>query len=224
LAGGARMKSFLIGASVLTALVAGPSPMANASTIVYSNLGPGGTFNPSSGLSVSDSFGFVFSEATEFFPSGDYLLESISVALRSGLSEFDAISVSLVQGNDPLTGTLLESFALNDVTTSPQLYTLSSVVHPQLLGGQQYWLMISPADTTAESTSITWLENVIFAGEPTVSTLTYLNGVLINSHFYQPAFEVKGVDTAIPEPTTIVLLGSGIAAFAARRYRWRRPE
>lgn len=220
------MTRLVVGAAVVAALSVALTTTAHAGPIVYSNLGPGGTFNPSSGLAVSDLFGNVFSEATEFFPSADYVLESISVALRSGLNEFDLITLSLIQGSDPLTGTVVESFALDDVTTTPQLYTLSSITRPQLVSGQQYWLMLAPANTNAESTAATWLENVIFAGEFTggLSTLTYVNGSLVNSHFFQPAFEVRGEPAVVPEPTTMMLVGSGIAALLTRRCRRRRAD
>jgi hypothetical protein len=192
---------------------------AHADSIIYSNLGSGGTvYNETIGYSVS---AFVTS-AMAFTPSANYDLAQIDLALGNSEGTNSAIVTILTDSSDA-PGTVLDTWNLTGLpafsTTSTILQTLTpgSSTTPSaviaLNSGVQYWIeaVASPLDTLDgwnwNSTGATGPKWQMVSG-----TITATNG----------AFDVLGnsVTVTTPEPSTWLLLGIGLLvllALAARR-------
>ncbi len=135
---------------LLTQAITGVPLVEAAPLIVYSNYGPGNTFDTSWGWGIlgSATTSGYRAQAQRFTPSITANLSTIELSIfrsqGSGLS-----NVSLVQdaGGFP-TGSLLESFSAVAAsgTSSPRL--LNSAAHPLLQAGITYWLRLEPYDTT----------------------------------------------------------------------------
>jgi hypothetical protein len=197
---------------------------AIASEIIYSTLGPGQSYSQESGWPVG-TLPFPFDEtqkmeaAVSFTPSQSYTFESIDVAaLLDSFSASNQFSVSLARDSGSnLPGAILEAFSFTGLADVPAVYSSSSVLHPQLTAGERYWLVMSSDELL--NIYLTWLDTDTFLdGE-----IAYKNGLYTDwayGYGSTPAFEVRGTTAeAVPEPTSMLLMGLGLVVLAGVRGR-----
>ncbi len=175
--------------------------------VIFSNLGPGGTYNNIAGVWVIGNVpGGVSTMGPAFSVSGTYELSSIDLALlydsnAGGVNGLVTLSLYTDAGGTP--GTALESWILSSVPDygSPNgtLVTLSS--GSLVLSNATYWLIGSASFGVWDF----WMVNL----DGTDGSV-YRNGAVYNA--MMPAFQVNG--TPIPEPSALILLAGGMAALA----------
>jgi len=180
-----------------------------ANTLVYSNFGPGMDYNMN-GFWLLTGPDFVGDKhAQSFTPVSTVLFENAVLPLSVTLGTHQlSIFLETDDGGEP--GSILEQI---DVTpgANPSLLTANSVLHPTLVAGQQYWLVIAPlmADTHAQ-----WYVNSIgdnsgYKYGDKLSSVIWYDG-------FDPtrsAFEINGTST--PEPAAFSLAGLALLGLSA---------
>ena len=193
---------------------------ALASAIVFSNFGPGQSYDAglSWSLEASGAPGFEtdLDVAMGFVAGANYTLDSIALAAGFDDGRPNELDVSLRAESGGLPGAVLESWTFTTLgpegSANPPLTALS-VLHPALQAGTEYWLV---ADLPEPSTEIAgWNTNSIGDLGP-VSFNTDLAGWEPAATLTRGAFEIDGTPT-VPEPMSLVLVGSGLVAVVRRR-------
>ncbi len=215
-----RSGSFqLVCGMALTSLLA--AAPAAADSIVFSNLGPGGTYDPRVAYNVSGPASQA-EEATaigqSFVPMADFSFDAVDIALN-WLLDTNAGTVSLTSDASGQPGAILESFAFTDrphaSNSNTDLATGISTLHPLLHAGTPYWIVAS-----AEGDAyMVWAIN---------NTGQFGTAFQINGGAWTPrpelasaAFRVRGsaVENVVPEPGSFVLLVTGVAIACRRKRR-----
>jgi hypothetical protein len=181
---------------------------------LYSNLGAGDSY--SSGGWTTTSSGS-FSDGTVFTAAGTGALATVFVPIAdaNGSLAFDLYADA---AGHP--GTLLEHWSSVTVPTSfvgIPLLSLASVVQPVLSSGSIYWFVATSAATL---TGLTWDQSQLSTGGIWVGSGTSLTQILAT--FPAPAIKLV---SAVPEPTTWVLLAAPLAAMLwFRRQSHAKPN
>jgi hypothetical protein len=183
---------------------------------IYSNFGPGFSYFDGNGVIVSNG-SIDYSVAEEFSPTADYDLSTIEfVASTKTPDPANTVSVSIYADNGGVpAATALETITLTgqlaafDGTLSPVL-TATSLAHPELIAGSQYWLVMDgPAAEylvwdNNSTLGVGYLETNGSAGQWVLPNPfeSETNGV----------FEVDGTldSPTAPEPRTWMLLAGGL--------------
>jgi hypothetical protein len=182
------------------------TPLAHGD-IVYSNLGPGGTYNQSNTYwyhGILDG-GWTPDQVTvQFIPLFTAQLTQIEIPLLSNGTNPDYTIISLDVDNNGVPGTNLENWLVSDFplygTTDNELQTLIATSNITLTAGTDYWII---ASAEADYTYAAWNQNV--PGE-----------------YSMPAYEVDGTPpSATPEPMTVLLTLPGLFAICSLRRRCR---
>jgi hypothetical protein len=164
--------------------------------------------------------------AAPFIPVGsNYSLDQIDLPLAL-VDGMNSVTVNLMTDSSGVPGTAIESWIFNDLGPFPNSrppLSVSSVLHPVLDTGTEYWLV---ALATDPSTVAVWNLNSI--GNDTTLAFSYdggANWITTVSPAAVPAFDVLGTSTAIPEPSprSMFLVGLGLAGLACtlRKERMR---
>jgi len=186
----------------ITVLLIGSIMCLAAPITIVSDLGAGNTFQVGTGNSWANGDGSNSANAVSFtLPGGqNYLLSQILVA-DNWFAGTGSLVVGLYSGSNPNSAALLESFTIPTSAATQfasTLFTLTSVLHPLLLGGNSYLIEENiPACGTASTCSNTWgwqwnnqSQNGYYAD--------FAGGTWITETAVTPAFAVSG--TAVPEP------------------------
>jgi hypothetical protein len=193
--------SFLL----LGILAAGAPSPAYAATI-YSTFGPGDSYETTAGWTIGGGGQEI---AASFSPGFDATLDSIRLAqfFVFGTNDF-TVYLAADGGGEP--GTAIESF-FGVPFTEGGILTLPSALNPFLNAGSTYWLVVTAPDLLASWGA--WNYN-----DQGLSGFSYRAGGdwTASTVGETPAFEVNGT-AAVPEPATLLLLGTGLGAVAARR-------
>jgi hypothetical protein len=197
---------------------------ARADTVIFSNFGPGMSFNPNSGLVVSgsgDSSPQVVAQG--FTSTGNFNFSSAQLAFRRSTGS-GPIQILLETDAGGMPGTIIESLNLN-MAASPfaSVVTVNSMLQPLLQSGVNYWLVAyAPADTFAAwcdsvgdvSTADNFAINHI--PSPTGPWISDLPG------YIRSAFQINGEVASTPEPSALLLFGTSLTAAAAALRKRRR--
>jgi hypothetical protein len=189
---------------------------ATANTI-YSTFGPGDTYGDvvwPVGDYVAGS-NYNLSIVTPFTPTEEGYVESLEIAAsyRYGTNN---LTIDLTTDNAGLpSSTILDSFSFLDIDPRPGgIYSQASLLKPLLFSTDQYWLVA----TVELGSLIGWYLNDI--GATGVDAYELVTGTWVGTtEDTAPAFRLNG--TPVPEPSTFLLLGGGLAglAFVVRRKR-----
>jgi hypothetical protein len=179
--------------------------------IIYSNLGPGNTFNVNE--TYNTNFDFM---ATTFSSSGGGTLENI---LTPVFSVNSPVTFGLYTNSGGQPGTLLESWNATVPGSPAQFVTLTSQLNPSLSAQTQYWFVISLSQ--AQKEELDWYQNNqgvdggIFLG----NQLTGLDGFVPGS----PAPAIQLV--SVPEPASGILLGTSLLLLGLfRKIKSKEPD
>jgi hypothetical protein len=201
-----RFAPFLIAGLLVTG--------ARADTI-YSNIDPGDSFGPGVAIGVVPFVGVFNYAGVGFTPGQNYDLESLelAVSLTSGPNLLDVYVMSSEGG---LPDQVLESYTLGDALTTDRatgLVTIDSITHPELLAGQEYWIVAAGGSTTYAS----WQQNVHGIEGPNVSGTSLTTLVRDADSNVIEALDVNG--TAVPEPRYGILMAGAVVLGLAYRNR-----
>ncbi len=138
--------------------------------------------------------------AAPFTVAQSALLTSIDLPLVSinGASDVD---VAILADDSGVPGASLESFSLV-LGQAGGVSTLTSATHPLLTAGNQYWLSVGPAATSA---SVGW--NFANGLSSTVAERP-INGQWLTRTYFPGAFSVSGEPA--PEPFSLLLIACGL--------------
>jgi hypothetical protein len=202
-------------AAVLALATAGA---AQADQIIFSNFGPGMTFDTATGIIISGSNvlgGHVVAQA--FTPSADFTFSNAQLAMAI-LSGPNVLQVVLMTSSGGFPGTVLETITLtNAVAPFPPagIVLANSTLHSTLNSGTQYWLVAFAPDA---NTSMSWMQSLSdFSSLYRGNSFHSLTGPWPEVGLRGFALQLEGAP--IPEPATLLLLGPALAVMALRGQR-----
>lgn len=192
-------------------------PTLASADVVFSDLGPGNTYNCCLGWTVVPGT----ADAMGFTPSADYNFTQIDLGIGV-IPGFDSgIFIYLRNDSGGLPGnTILDSWALGPLpafgTTDNALVTLDANAPLQLLAGQTYWISVQAA---VPSANVGWNWNS--TGLTGLAAQTDGNGNFqLRDGTPRGAFDVLG--TTVPESSAGWLMAAGLIGLAIHALRRRR--
>lgn len=197
---------------------------AASAGIVFSNFGPGLTYDTSTGNVVGDGFdGNYYSEGESFTPGANALFGSLSIALSEVYpgSQGVPMTISLAADNGNAPGVVLESWStapgsLGLLGNYNAPLVLNSSLNLMLLAGTEYWVTASLAGPGAGD-AVAWNWNS--TGDANAQAINDGSGWYSPSGLTPGAFQIDSVESTVPEPPTLALIGLAIAGLAIRSRR-----
>jgi hypothetical protein len=222
-----RSTKILLNLPVCAALLLAPS-LVHADTL-FTNFGAGNSYNTALGNPVGnglDGSGFNYAEGATFVSSKTATLSSLMIALSCAVCPAGgSLTVKLTNNSGQQPGSVLESFSVLGSTLGPlgvdnAPLTLTSLLHPTLTLGTEYWVTVSGPGTSA----VTW--NFNSTGDASAEAISLDGGAswFSPSGLTPGAYAVIGTAavSAVPEPGSIWLLTTAILGLGIIQFRRTR--
>ncbi len=182
---------------------------------IYTTFGPSQSYNHSNGQVIgTDAPGFINQEVgAQFVPGADYTLNAIDFA-ATYVSGLEGVTLEIAANAAGVPGAAIESFPFVISSTSATIYTATSVLHPLLIAGTTYWVVLAADDPAG--TDILWNDSTTTEG---FSSQSEPGPWLPQSELFAPAFDVLATAVPVPEPATFSLLLAPLLLWV-----WRRSQ
>lgn len=176
-------------------------------TVVYSNFGPGMTFNASAWWAVFNGPGVLAQAMSQqFTPAASYALHDVQIAARWN-SGSDSLWLYLQEDAAGFPGPVLESIPLGRIGATPSVVTGRSRIGPVLRAGVPYWLSVFPGAVAGNSG---WMVNSIGDASSTSIRIATGTSVAPSGPWFplipvmRSAFQVTGTPPAFKrKPVTL---------------------
>jgi hypothetical protein len=193
--------------------------------VIFSNFGPGYSYNVSSGNVVGDGFdGSIYSEGDSFAPIQNAVFGSLRIALSEVFpgSQGTSLTISLTADSGNTPGAVLESWllapgSLGLLGNNNAPVVLNSSLNLTLLAGTEYWIT---ASLGGMGNSVAWNWNS--TGDMNAHAINDGSGWFSPSGMTPGAFEVDSA-ASVPEPSTLALFGLAFAGIARSRRKSSAP-
>lgn len=193
---------------------------ARADAVVFSNFGPGMTFNQTQGFAIAGALVDPVIPAQAFTPLETFTFSSAQLAMTlvGGPNHFQVL---LMTSSGGLPGNIIETITVIDaVPLSPSgIVVANSALHPVLTSGTQYWLVVFAPEPT---TFGIWNFSLNDFSTPQARGFTSPTGPWVVNNVTRSVFQING--EPIPEPSTMLLLGTGLAALGTAVRKRRQNE
>ena len=193
-------------------LMAAALPVVAGASVIFTNFGPSFAYDVTQGNPVGNDFaGDIAAQGDTFISTVNATLSSIEVALSCVVScpAAESFVVALRSDSSDSPGAVIESFSFVGTTLgglgSPNAPIMAtSVLHPMLTSGTQYWVTVSASSNFA----IAWNDNN--TGDPSDQAVSSDGGAtwFSPSGMTPSAYEIDGTITGVPEPASQILFGS----------------
>jgi len=212
-----RHSARAIATAILAATFTCSAQSVNADpVVVFSTFGPGGSFDEFSGFFVDGSDSF---QAVHFVSAASGLLDRVVAPIEGVSNVQQSVRFDIYSGSAVAPQTLLESWIVPN-PPGITIVALESLRRPAVTGGSDYWLRFSEPER-ADSFSSFWLLNDQRIYGAHLFRTEFGSGFEPMTTI--PAFSVSVLnDTPVPEPATMLLVGTGAAAVADGIWRRRR--
>jgi hypothetical protein len=192
-----------------------------ASTILYSDFGPGDSFQASTGTSWAVGGGNNSSNAIRFVNSSlnTYTLDQFRFA-DNWFAGTDTLNVGFWGGSPDLnTATLLESFTFAaSVFQTAELFTATSVLHPRILPGGTYFITQSVPGAPGTIWGWQWNNQGVNGNW----LAKFGNGPWFDEAAVTPVFDISATPTPVPEPASLTLFAIGALGLGVCRRRQQK--
>jgi len=209
--------------AVLLVAIVSSSTSANTADVILNTLGPGNSYDATSGQSLFQGSiggqGLNRGVSLSFIPTTSTALGQVLVAVNvpTGASIIVSVAPNFdftpFGGTDGPSNTALESFNVAGIS-SPELVDLTSVLNPALGAGQKYWVEIQAGPSLFVSEPGTWFNNNqgIIGEVASYNTFVRLGAPLGPdvAEITAPAVEILST-TPTPEPATLGMFAAGAA-------------
>jgi PEP-CTERM motif len=207
------MKRLVVLLIIVVTIITARSPL-NAD-VIYSTFGPGETYRSD----AADDIGNSQEIGVSFTPSSDVSLDFINFAafFRNGLNNQLTVNLETDASGVP-SDSVIESFNFTNLSTTATVYTATSLLHPLLLANTQYWVVLTAADLENTVRAWNWNDQGIIGHVAAKWPPDYPTWREF-PHETTPALSVNA--SSVPEPSTILLLGAGLAGVGLLRKRFK---
>jgi hypothetical protein len=198
-------------------------PILSASSFadtLYTNLEPGNVASAPGGycLGTGTCATSYWIDAIAFTPSTTAALADIGITLAY-VSGQNSATIQLLNDSGGLPGSLIESWTVNNLSmfqkNTPTTATfVTSNSNPILDAGQQYWVAVIAGTPGDKANLLYWMAPLPAAYTPFA---TSQDGgpytIVANPYVGDGGFRVDGTLTPAPEPSSLMMLGSGYTEF-----------
>ena len=209
-----RKSMFVVFAAMLTILLCAAN--AGATDILYSTLGPNGEYDTGSGYFVDGANFFNQVIAMPFTPSKSENVADAVLALGNFAGGNSPVNVFLESDASGVPGNILATFTqqgtIQPFTSGGSLITFNNCTGTCAVStATQYWIVAQETDPGTEQAWMFAYQDQ--TGPAAFNQLGSATGPWNQFNSTLTGFRVDG--SAVPEPGTLVMLGSGIVAAAA---------